>query len=895
MITRITDLLLIRRAEVPQVVYLLLLFLIIGTGMAIGRGTADALFFKRYGIEYLPVMFVLVSILLSLVSVAYAAFVDAQPAERSFRIIFSVLVLLLIGNWLLIVNDSSSLVYPIYYLIYEVTSELFLVHCALYLSQNLVQTQSKRLTPIILAGYQIGIIIGGLFLATMSKPVGVQNMLLIWVLMLVVSFLLVTYWHSKHGVSPYFRAGRKERSRLRQSINQVTQGVRLMKTSQLLRMSSYALFFMVLSTYILCYTVNLIYTRTFESEASLSAFFGILAAVNSSIALLIQIFLTNRAIRRFGVKHINLIFPFTSIISYGGLLFSFSLPMAILGSFNKDAMMPAFRKPVRTLFMQALPMQIQGRARAMSIVLVLPLALASAGVFLYFAQRIDDPSWFLWPGLLAAIIYMFFNRRMNQAYGAEIVSNLRQRLFVPEKQISALQDTRDEGLLRDLEQGVMNEDEDFSLAYARVLSQSNPQRAAELLPERMNDASVAARDQLISLLPPIKTSAMCSKLHSEIGSGDDHLDATLYRALIECDDSDIRSKIPDLLEHPSPRVRAMGVYGAFSYPLPEHGSKAQRVWLDLLNDNRPEYFISGVELITSGMEQHYLEEPVFSAIQEDIVQLLNSVEPRFICLALEILAKWPTDSFKAAESSIASLVSHADWRVRNESIKASHFLDREKREDMLLNALEDGHPEVRATACKHLVATQSDPIAYFEHKLVEHQMGSPRARQAMLEYLIQIGTDSLTMGRISLALAREADLMSEARDMLLAGSDEQFSGRYLLDNTLQERIDEFIDLSLLANQSSDHDEEISLIRAGLLSRDRRHLANARELLSMISNKQLSSLLLPLFEERPDGKGRKTRHFRDVDHVLAWIDERSDPWLNDCFGYVREALLTRCHV
>ena len=165
MITRITDLLLIRRAEVSQVVYLLLLFLIIGTGMAIGRGTADALFFKRYGIEYLPVMFVLVSILLSLVSVAYAAFVDAQPAERSFRIIFSVLVLLLIGNWLLIVNDSSSLVYPVYYLIYEVTSELFLVHCALYLSQNLVQTQSKRLTPIILAGYQVGIIIGGLFLA----------------------------------------------------------------------------------------------------------------------------------------------------------------------------------------------------------------------------------------------------------------------------------------------------------------------------------------------------------------------------------------------------------------------------------------------------------------------------------------------------------------------------------------------------------------------------------------------------------------------------------------------------------------------------------------------------------------------------------------------------------
>jgi hypothetical protein len=274
---------------------------------------------------------------------------------------------------------------------------------------------------------------------------------------------------------------------------------------------------------------------------------------------------------------------------------------------------------------------------------------------------------------------------------------------------------------------------------------------------------------------------------------------------------------------------------------------------------------------------------------------LNAKEARFICLALEILAGWPTDNFKAAENSIMSLIGHADWRVRNDSIRASHFLGAHDRESMLLNALEDGHPEVRATACQQLVATQPDPVDYFEQKLVDHQLGSPRARQAMLEYLIQIGTDSQTMGRICLALAREASLMSEARETLLVAGDEGYSGRNLLDNTLQERIHEFIDLALLANQSSDHDEEMSLIRAGLLSRDRRHLSNARELLSMISNKDLSAILMPLFEEPQDGHGKKMRHFKDIDHVLAWIDERSDPWLNDCFGYVRESLLTRCHV
>ena len=725
--------------------------------------------------------------------------------------------------------------------------------------------------------------------------VGVQNMLLIWALMLVFSFLLISYWHTKKGVSPYFRAGRKERSRLRQSVNQVTRGVRLMRTSRLLRMSSYALFFMVLSTYILSYTVNLIYTRTFEDEASLSAFFGILAAVNSGIALLIQIFISNRAINRFGVKRINLIFPITSITSYIVLLLSFSLPAAVVGSFNKDAMMPAFRKPVRTLFMQALPMQIQGRARAMSIVLVLPLALASAGIFLYFAQGVENPSWFLAPGLLAAMVYLFFNRKMNQAYGAEIISNLKQRLFVPDKEVFGLHETHDTTLVRDLEQGVLSNDEDVSLAYARVLCKSSPKHAAKLIPERMSDASVAARDQMIKMLQPLHSSSLRSRLRQEIGKGDTHLDATLYRALIESRDDDTRAMVAELLAHDSPRLRAVGVYGAFYYPVGELQTLARTVWLDLLNDSKAEGYIPGIELITRGMEQYYLEEPVFSAIQQDLVQLLNHSNIRFICIALEILSNWPTDEFKAAEQSIMELTSHADWRVRNDSLRATYFLPHLERERLLLESLEDGHPQVRATACECLVATQSDPIVYFRRMLVDHQHGSPRARQSMLEYLIQIGTDPQTMGRISIALAREASLMSEARDMLQASSDDSFSGRSLLDNTLQERIHEFIDLALLASQSSEHDEEISLIRAGLKSRDRRYLSNARELLSMISNESLSGILLPLFEEHSSKHSAKHRHFSNLDEAIAWIDERADPWLNDVYSYLRESLTSRYHV
>ena len=73
---RLYDLLLIREDEPPRVIYLLGIFLLIGMGMAIGRSSADALFLKRYGVEYLPVMYLLLSVLLALAAfVVYGRFV----------------------------------------------------------------------------------------------------------------------------------------------------------------------------------------------------------------------------------------------------------------------------------------------------------------------------------------------------------------------------------------------------------------------------------------------------------------------------------------------------------------------------------------------------------------------------------------------------------------------------------------------------------------------------------------------------------------------------------------------------------------------------------------------------------------------------------------------------
>ncbi len=209
MTARIENLLLIRAGERSNVAYFLLFFMLVSAGMAVGRGSADALFLKRLGIEYLPMMYMVQSLLLAAVSIVYAAFADRIPAEKFFRLLFVVLGGMVLGCWLLIATAASDLVYPAYYLVYEVASEVLLVHTALYMNQNMNTLQAKRLSPLFYAGAQAGTILGGLLLVFGAPHLGTQNLLLAWCGLLLAGLAVITIRHRRHGASTVFPGAEK--------------------------------------------------------------------------------------------------------------------------------------------------------------------------------------------------------------------------------------------------------------------------------------------------------------------------------------------------------------------------------------------------------------------------------------------------------------------------------------------------------------------------------------------------------------------------------------------------------------------------------------------------------------------------------------------------------------
>ena len=859
--------------------YFVMFFLVLGGGMAIGRGTTDALFFKRYGIEYLPVMYILLGFLLFLTSTVYAAFADRLPPEKFFRILNIVLILLLLGAWISMSFFSYEHIYPIYFLIYEIASEVLVIHATLYLAQNMDAVQAKRLTPIILAGAQVGTIIGGLFLALSASQLGVQNLLIVWCVLLGISIFMITRHHRKTGYSLYFRHPRKNANKLKQSVQDITVGAKFMKKSDLLRYSSFALFFMVIVFYILCYSTNRIYNEVFKTEESLTAFFGVMVVITNSLALVLQLLVTNRVIHRFGIKTVNLFFPFSTILCYIALIFSFTLPAGIIASLNKDSIMPAFRNPVRNLFYNALPSFIQGRARAMSVVIVIPLALLVCGGILWATQRLDNPLYFLSIGFVLTCLYAYFNVRMNRAYVMEIVTHLKNSLFIPDKHEQNAIKSAGNDVLVELQKGVQHDDEQICIAYAKTLAATFPKQAAPILIARLQGATDSVRNQLFQALIPLGPDKFHEYLWHEYETADSHLQATIMKTLFKLGDEKAQSLIQNLLTNNNPRLQTAGIYGSVLHK--RDNQQAYQLWNNLLGSGKTGNILSALEILQEF--DNDIHKVLIKIDKTIFTRLLSNDNKRILKASLMAASLWPVNSMQALSSQLDKVYQKNDPDIRSHAVRCAHLLSSDDNQRFILKAIEDTHPLVREMAIDRF--NDSNPRDSLVSWIKDKNLGSPRTQSSILDKLVATGAPNVILEDIAVTKARDAEAISQALKTLHKHPQSlNFPSVELAAYALQERLEQFIDLTLQAMKSTEDPYTINIIQAGIKSKNKRIAAQSMEALRNLDNQSLAVILSNIMEDSSKIKTSTTgkkRQLKTPKDALEWCAKRHDPWLKAC--------------
>src|SRR5512140_434779 len=186
---RLASILKVRPEEGRLVLLVGLLFLCIQAGQGLGDNAASALFFLRFGVDYLPYMYLLMGGITVVLTTAYSAGLGRGERGRFFD------VLLLGGVGLLLVERLALLKpFPALYPILWQT-----ISCAGMILGTFVWNvagevndarQAKRLFPLYTSAGILGSVAGNSITGPVARWLGTDNLLIFFAVLLAFSFLL---------------------------------------------------------------------------------------------------------------------------------------------------------------------------------------------------------------------------------------------------------------------------------------------------------------------------------------------------------------------------------------------------------------------------------------------------------------------------------------------------------------------------------------------------------------------------------------------------------------------------------------------------------------------------------------------------------------------------------
>ncbi len=203
--------------------------------------------------------------------------------------------------------------------------------------------QARRLFGVVAAGGSAGAICGPLLTTFLVGYIGTGNLLLLSIGFLLISTFAVaklSAWAQSHG------SGKNASQAIGGSI---WAGIQLtLKSPYLIGMSVYLLFLTLLATLIYFEQIRLVADHLKDSVARTRLFAQIDLVVNT-LTLLVEIFLTNRLIGRFGVAFLLMILPLLNALGFGALVVAPTLAVLVVFQALRRVVEYALARPVREI------------------------------------------------------------------------------------------------------------------------------------------------------------------------------------------------------------------------------------------------------------------------------------------------------------------------------------------------------------------------------------------------------------------------------------------------------------------------------------------------------------------------------------------------------------------
>jgi HEAT repeat protein/ATP/ADP translocase len=836
---RIQTVLKIQSDEVQGVVLVCLFGLLPSVGGAIGSPGIEALFFARFGVRFLPYMYIALGILTMVSTLTLTAALNRIPKSRLFRILPITMAAMLFIARLLLSLDLPTL-YPILWLgmyLFWTLQALLIWGVAGMLFDT---RQAKRLFPLFAASGIFGNALGGVLTGLLVAWLGTENLLIIWALTLVFSFVLASRLTRAYD-PPEVHFHRPEPT----IMETLEGGWGSVVGSPLLRWLSISMALLAILLFALAFPFSESVAMQFPGEDKLAGFLGVFQGVTTAFALLLSLGFANRLFAKFGFMGSLLIFALIYATGFMGLIFMSSFTVLVLFRFAQQSWMMGIADTAYQATFNIVPPDKREPARMFVDGIPRQIGVMLSGVFLLILQPIlPDQMQFLVSSILAVMCILAL-WQAREAFTRSLADEL------DESQIHIFES----------DQGSFSE-----FAYDR--------HAFEVLASSLETGNAALRRMVVDILSRIESPRAHEELLRALLDPEPQIRSIGLRALLRKSKGSQKGEyILQALQDPSAEVRYVGLTA-----LSEDTIASQRVQeqLETLLDDRS----MEVRAMTAALLlKHEQNAPALEVLRE----MAQSHDSQAREQAMQGFQFWGSD--QAYDLAAEGLADHNPL-VRSRALEVVAQIDPERSLKPIKAALGDPEKLVRISAAQALAAIGPPALPSVLQALQESEFED--GALIALENLPLPASSAELLENISAHVNSALNL--GAHFLSLSTTDSSSPQERLLSESLLYHTRSHILQALHAFRLISDRERVSLAIAALQSHDADQCANALELLEALDVGKIIKPALQLWDLSEASDRQLYPHLVETNRIKTIIEllKSEDSWLRACAAFAAQA-------
>jgi HEAT repeat protein len=805
----LTSLLKIRPEEGRLVLLVALLFALVQGGQGFGDNAASALFLLRFGVDFLPYMYMLLGALTFLTTMAYSAGLSRYARGRFFSTLVLGLILLLIVERLALFLDMPIL-YPVVWLTINGLGMILGTLTWNIAGEVTDARQAKRLFPIFASAGILGSVLGNLVTGVAAASLGTVNLLLIHAVV-----LAVAYYFIRLISTDFFRPASPAAARS-SFLSDLSAGFDYVRRSQLMRLTALASILLSVLFFSIAFPFNKVVSTSFTNEAQVAGFFGLFNSLTTLATFLISLFVANRLYSRIGIVNSVLLMPLTYMLGFIVFASAFSLSGAVMARSLQLVILSGLAGTAWNALFNVVPSQKRSRVLAFNNGVPAQVGVALSGLLLILGERILSTTQIFLMGILVTALCGVLIWRMRSAYGQALVDALRLgRMEVFASDLPAFSGLKDDAAAFEVVRRLLHDPK----ATTRRL-------AAEITGRMQNPAAVADLEMIIT------------DRSAEVR-------AAAIRSLGQIGSHEVSIRIIPCLNDPDTDVRLQTLL-ALTKMEPDASANLIDTLVPLMDDRSNEVRQAAVVLLV-GLDRRDI-------VQDKLTTWLKSEDISRRASALGSLAQFSSAVGQIVDVDlILPSLSDPSLELRRAACHALSSFPGEKAPEALVGLLADPDPSVREAASSvlrlHFPQSQARILDVLR---------SPNslARDAAL--------DALTPGDPEIAGSLREHAHSEVERLrLLRSSAASLSKGISINETnsahrgleyLVEILGDDIRLSenrlvkmvgLIGNPQT-----MELVRKSISHESTETRAAALETLETLGDKQLSARIISILEEQP---------------------------------------------